>query len=50
MGNCNPDPCNQNGPTGEVCDSGTGKCNCGNDPCGDGEICNNGVCEGMYYN
>ncbi len=42
---CVPDPCNQNGATGEVCNAGN--CNCGAAPCAGGQVCNNGVC-GMY--
>ena len=42
---CVPDPCNQNGNTGEVCNAGI--CNCGAAPCAGGLLCNSGVC-GMY--
>ena len=42
---CVPDPCNQNGATGEVCNAGN--CNCGAAPCAGGQVCNAGVC-GRY--
>ena len=47
MGPCVPDPCNVDGPTGEVCVEG--ECNCGDAPCPDGEVCVEGECMGMCY-
>ena len=45
-GPCNPDPCNKNGASGEVCNAGN--CNCGAAPCAIGVVCNSGRC-GIYY-
>ena len=42
---CNPDPCNQNGNSGETCAAGI--CNCGAAACTPNEVCNAGVC-GKY--
>lgn len=44
---CHPDPCNQNGATGEVCASGV--CTCNGDQCGAGQMCTAGACS-MYRN
>ena len=43
--NCVPDPCNQNGATGESCDDGM--CSCGAGPCPDLQLCVDGACQGV---